>query len=66
MSLSDPLHLKQGPSRNGEIDFTPSSLDSSTVSAPRAGWAEAAAEFQPSPLLDAPDATRFDEYEWTW
>jgi hypothetical protein len=34
--------------------------------APRAGWAEAAARFGPSPLLDPPARTAFDAHVWSW
>jgi hypothetical protein len=33
---------------------------------PRAGWAEAAASFEPVGLLDEMSATRFDDEEWSW
>lgn len=33
---------------------------------PRAGWADAVARHGPSPLLDAPTPTAFDEGEWSW
>ena len=32
----------------------------------RAGWAEAAAAFDPDGLLDAMGSTRFDDEEWSW
>jgi hypothetical protein len=36
------------------------------ATSPRAGWAEAAAKYGPSPLIDAPAATKFDDEEWAW
>jgi antitoxin MazE len=64
--LPKPLLEQAGLSDEVEIRVAPGALVIAAVTSPRAGWADAAAKFGGSPLLDAPTATRFDEDEWAW
>ncbi len=64
--IAKPLLEQAGLSDEVEIRVQAGALVISAVAAPRAGWAEAAAEVTPSGLLDAPGATRFDDDEWVW
>lgn len=54
--LTDDVDIR---AQNGEVIIT-------SIVAPRAGWAEAAAQFPASGLLDAPTSTRFDDEAWEW
>ena len=49
-----------------ELDVEPGRIVIRSALGPRAGWAESIERLGPSPLLDAPTATHFDEEEWTW
>ena len=54
--LSDEVDIR---AEAGALIVTP-------VRSPRAGWADAAARYGPSPLLDPPVHTKFDDREWSW
>ena len=64
--LAKPLLEQAGLEDEVEIRVEPGAVVITAVTAPRAGWADAAARFGPNRLLDAPTGTRFDEAEWTW
>jgi antitoxin MazE len=64
--LPKPLLEQAGLQDEVEIRVTPGALVIAAVTSPRAGWADAAANFGPSGLLDAPSATHFDADEWAW
>lgn len=64
--LGKPLLELAALSDDVEIEAEPGLITIRSVLAPRAGWAEAAAEVGEQPLLDAPTATAFDTDEWTW
>ena len=49
-----------------EIEAAPGVLTIRPSAHPRAGWAEAAAAFDPGGLLDEMSSTRFDDEEWSW
>jgi len=49
-----------------EIEAAPGVLTIRPSTPPRAGWAEAAAAFDPDGLLDQMTSTRFDHEEWSW
>ncbi|MBM3900214.1 MAG: AbrB/MazE/SpoVT family DNA-binding domain-containing protein [Gemmatimonadetes bacterium] len=66
LRLPKPLLEQAGLEDEVEIRVESGALVVAPVAAARAGWAEAAAKFGPSELLDAPSATRFDEEEWAW
>lgn len=66
LRLPKPLLEQAGLEDEVEIRVESGALVVAPVAAARAGWAEAAAKFGPSELLDAPLATRFDEEEWAW
>ncbi len=66
LRLPKPLLEQAGLEDEVEIRVEQGALVIAPVAAPRAGWAEAAAKFGPSGLLDAPSATRFDDEEWAW
>jgi antitoxin MazE len=66
LRLPKPLLEQAGLEDEVEIRVEQGALVIAPVATRRAGWAEAAAKFGPSPLLDAPSATRFDEGEWVW
>lgn len=64
--LAKPLLEQAGLEDEVEIRVESGAVVITAVVTPRAGWAEAAARLGPTPLLDPPTATRFDETEWTW
>ncbi|MBL8998728.1 MAG: AbrB/MazE/SpoVT family DNA-binding domain-containing protein [Gemmatimonadetes bacterium] len=64
--LAKPLLEQAGLEDEIEIRVEPGAVIITAAVAPRAGWAEAAAKFAPTGLLDAPSANRFDDEEWTW
>jgi antitoxin MazE len=64
--LAKPLLEEAGLTDEVEIRAQAGALIITSASAPRTGWAEAAAKFGPAELLDAPTATRFDDEEWEW
>jgi antitoxin MazE len=64
--LPKPLLEQAGLEDEVEIRVTPGALVIAAITSPRAGWADAAAKFGPSGLLDAPSATQFDADEWAW
>jgi len=64
--IAKPLIDEAGLTDDVEIRVQQGALVITSVSAPRAGWAEAAARFGPSGLIDSPVATRFDDDEWEW
>ena len=66
LRLPKPLLEQAGLEDEVEIRVEQGALVIAPVATPRAGWAEAAAKFGPSVLLDAPSATRFDDEEWAW
>jgi antitoxin MazE len=66
LRIAKPLLEEAGLSDEVDIRAQAGALIISAVQSPRAGWAEAAAKYGPSPLLDAPVNTRFDDDEWTW
>ncbi|KEF41427.1 MAG: AbrB family transcriptional regulator [Cyanobium sp. CACIAM 14] len=66
LRLARPLLEQAGLSDEVDITVAPGVLTIRPVSAPRAGWAEAAATAVADGLLDEPSATRFDDEEWTW
>lgn len=53
---------------DGEVDIhaEPGLITIRPIKSPRAGWAEAVAEYPPEGLLYEPTPTRFDEDEWAW
>ena len=53
-------------SEDVEIIAEPGVIQIRSATRPRAGWAEAAAGVDPSPLLDGPTGSTFDDSEWTW
>ena len=64
--LAKPLLEQAGLEDEIEIRVEPGAVIITAAVAPRAGWAEAAANFAPAGLLDAPTGTRFDDEEWKW
>ena len=64
--LAKPLLEQAGLEDEIEIRVEPGAVIITAAVAPRAGWAEAAAKFGATTLLDSPTATRFDEEEWAW
>ena len=64
--LAKPLLEEAGPSDDVEIRAEHGAVIITSVVAPPAGWAEAAARCEPQGLLDAPSATRFDDEAWEW
>ena len=64
--LAKPVLEQAGLEDEVEIRVEPGAVIITAAVTPRAGWAEAAARHGPSPLLDAPTATRFDDEEWSW
>ena len=64
--LAKPLLEVAGLSDEFEIEAAPGMLTIRPSSHPRAGWAEAAAAFDPCGLLDEMSSTRFDDEEWSW
>jgi antitoxin MazE len=63
--LAKPVLEQAGLEDEVEIRVEPGAVIITAAVSPRAGWAEAAAKYGPSQLLDAPSATRFDN-EWAW
>ena len=49
-----------------ELEVAPGTIVIRSAAGPREGWAEAVQQLGPSPLLDEPTATGFDESEWAW
>ena len=66
LRLAKPLLEEAGLTDEVEIRAQAGALIITSVQSPRAGWAEAAAKYGPSKLLDAPTNTKFDDEEWTW
>lgn len=66
LRLAKPLLEQVGLTDEVEIQAAPGLLTIRPVSAPRAGWAEAAAAVQQEGLLDGPGATCFDDEDWQW
>lgn len=64
--LAKPLLEEAGLTDEVEIRAQAGSVVITAISAVRTGWAEAAAKFAPTGLVDAPAATRFDAEEWQW
>jgi antitoxin MazE len=64
--LAKPLLEVAGLADDVEIEAAPGVLTIRPSAHPRAGWAEAAASFEPETLLDEMSATRFDDEEWSW
>jgi antitoxin MazE len=64
--LAKPLLEVAGLADEVEIEAAPGVLTIRPSAHPRAGWAEAAASFEPEELLDEMCATRFDDEEWSW
>ena len=64
--LAKPLLEVAGLADEVDIKAAPGVLTIRPAADPRAGWAEAAAAFDPEGLLDATGSTRFDDEEWTW
>lgn len=64
--LAKPLLEEAGLIDEVEIRAQVGAVIITALSSARAGWAEAAARFGPSELLDAPAATRFDDEVWAW
>jgi antitoxin MazE len=64
--LAKPVLEQAGLEDEVEIRVQPGAVIITAAESPRAGWAEAAAKYGPSRLLDAPSATRFDGEEWEW
>ena len=66
LRLAKPLLAEAGLTDEVEIRAQAGALIITAVQSPRAGWAEAAAKYGPSKLLDPPSNTKFDDEEWTW
>jgi antitoxin MazE len=66
LRLAKPLLEEAGLSDEVEIRAEAGALIITPVHSPRAGWADAAARHGPSPLLDPPVTTTFDDQEWSW
>jgi hypothetical protein len=49
-----------------EIEAAPGALTIRPSTHPRAGWAEAAAVFDPGGHLDEMTSTRFYDEDWSW
>ena len=64
--LAKPLLEVAGLTDEVEIEAAPGVLTIRPSVHPRAGWAEAAAAFDPHGLLDDVSSSRFDDEEWTW
>ena len=64
--IPKPLLEELGAPDEVELQVQDGTLVVTPVVDPRAGWAEAVARYGPSPLLDAPTPTAFDEGEWSW
>lgn len=66
LRLAKPLLEEAGLSDEVDIRAEAGALIVTPVRSPRAGWADAAARYGPSPLLDPPVHTKFDDREWSW
>ena len=66
LRLAKPLLEEAGLSDEVDIRAEARALIVTPVRSPRAGWADAAARYGPSPLLDPPVHTKFDDREWSW
>ena len=66
LRLATPLLEEAGLSDEVDIRAEAGALIVTPVRSPRAGWADAAARYGPSPLLDPPVHTKFDDREWSW
>ena len=66
LRLAKPLLEEAGLSDEVDIRAEAGALIVTPVRSPRAGWADAAARYGPSPLLDPPVNTKFDDQEWSW
>ena len=67
--LPKPVIEEAGLSDEVVLEVRERSVVITSVSEPRAGWAEAARtmrERRETGLLDRPTSTRFDEEEWEW
>ncbi len=64
--LAKPVLEQAGLEDEVEIRVEAGAVIITAAASPRAGWAEAAARYGPSPLIDAPVATKFDDEEWAW
>ena len=64
--LAKPMLEVAGLADEVEIEVAPGVLTIRPLAQPRAGWAEAAAAFQPEGLIDEMTSTRFDDEEWCW
>ena len=64
--LSKPSLEVAGLADEVDIQAAPGVLTIRPSAHPRAGWAEAAAAFDPGGLLDQMSSTRFDDEEWSW
>jgi antitoxin MazE len=64
--LPKPLLEQAGLEDEVELHVEPGAVVIRAVSAPRAGWAEAAARHPAPGLVDEPSATRFDDEAWSW
>jgi len=66
IKIAKPLLETAGLVEEVEIEAAPGVLTIQPSTHPRAGWAEAAAAFDPDGLLDQMTCTRFDDEEWSW
>ena len=66
LRLAKPLLAEAGLTDEVEIRAQAGALIITAVQSPRAGWAEAAAKYGPSKLIDPPSNTKFDDAEWAW
>jgi antitoxin MazE len=64
--LAKPLLEDAGLADEVEIEAAPGMLSIRPSTHPRAGWAEAAATFDPGSHLDEMTSTRFVDEEWSW
>ena len=64
LRLATPLLEQVDHTDEVEIQAAPCLFRIRPVSAPRAGWAEAAAAVPPMGLHNGPVANRFDEEDW--
>ena len=64
--LAKPLLDVAGLADEVEIEAALGVLAIRPSSHPSAGWAEAAAAFDPGGLLDEMTSTRFGDEEWSW
>ena len=66
LRLAKPLLAQVGLTDEVEIQESPGLFTIGPASAPKAGWAAAAAAVPPVGLLDGPVANRFDDEDWQW